>query len=470
MKRVLSVILVLVTLCCTIGIHSLAEEHTYTPITSGKCGDNLTWNVDLETKTLTISGSGEMYDYRYYYDYMMDESWQEQNSIGDLPPWVGPNWMFIFDKIIICEGVTSIGDGAFRGAQISALTLPKSLRRIGIQAFIDVRGVRDNGLLEIIIPKGVSEIGDGAFSQTWGLMHIAVAEGNTHFTVKDGVLFSADMSRLVKYPDQINRRAYSIPDSVKFLDYGAFAFNFSLETINLSTELLEIGEGCFAGCESLHKINWNKKLISIGADAFWDCTNLESTNLPNSLRNIGNSAFWGTGIIEITIPEGLIEWEPRGFNWRALLKITLPTTLLKARGFSSGSILEAWFMGLPPEASNFRPEDTKFDDFTLYYPSLYGSYWCPDGSEIWAPNGMDNYWDQCQALPFDSLRGDANCDERVTAADAAVILRALGKLSHLTPLGALQADTTGKGYYDTEDAKNVLRYIVRLDSPAGVMS
>ena len=33
--------------------------------TSGTCGDNLTWTLD-DSGTLTISGTGEMYEYGYY--------------------------------------------------------------------------------------------------------------------------------------------------------------------------------------------------------------------------------------------------------------------------------------------------------------------------------------------------------------------------------------------------------------------
>lgn len=58
--------------------------------------------------------------------------------------------------------------------------------------------------------------------------------------------------------------------------------------------------------------------------------------------------------------------------------------------------------------------------------------------------------------------GDANCDGMITAADAAIILRALVDLSTLTPRGALNADVDGDGAVTAADAAAILRYVVGL--------
>ncbi len=58
--------------------------------------------------------------------------------------------------------------------------------------------------------------------------------------------------------------------------------------------------------------------------------------------------------------------------------------------------------------------------------------------------------------------GDANCDGMITAADAAIILRALVNLSELTPRGAANADVNGDGEVTAADAAAILRYVVGL--------
>ena len=63
-------------------------------VDGGNCGDNLRWILQ-DDGTLTISGSGPMYDY------------------VDYGPW---HWsVYPYTKLVIAEGVTTIGNLAFRG-------------------------------------------------------------------------------------------------------------------------------------------------------------------------------------------------------------------------------------------------------------------------------------------------------------------------------------------------------------------
>ena len=56
-SKILSIILAILMVISIIPI--TASAATY----SGTCGDNLTWEYDSATYTLTISGTGTMYDY-----------------------------------------------------------------------------------------------------------------------------------------------------------------------------------------------------------------------------------------------------------------------------------------------------------------------------------------------------------------------------------------------------------------------
>ena len=90
---------------------------------SGTCGENVTWTLD-DTGTLTISGSGPMYDY----------------TATDLPWWCDNKNSV--NKIIIEDGVTYIGDYAFSGMSVSynGIRVPASVREVGEKAFSGVYG------------------------------------------------------------------------------------------------------------------------------------------------------------------------------------------------------------------------------------------------------------------------------------------------------------------------------------------
>ena len=108
MKRMIHVLLVVSLLVITLAVVASAEA------TSGICGDNLTWT--FADKTLTISGTGDMYDY-------------EENGA----PWEGLRGV---NKWVIEDGVTSIGNNAFNTSRRAMYgTVAASVKKIGSKAF-----------------------------------------------------------------------------------------------------------------------------------------------------------------------------------------------------------------------------------------------------------------------------------------------------------------------------------------------
>ena len=93
-------------------------------LASGTCGDDLTW-VLSEDGVLTISGTGEMYDYTTSY---------LPTSSGTVP-WYSYKSNYI-ESIVIEEGVTSVGNYAFYYCpKLISAVLPDSLTIIGDNAF-----------------------------------------------------------------------------------------------------------------------------------------------------------------------------------------------------------------------------------------------------------------------------------------------------------------------------------------------
>ena len=94
--------------------------------TSGVCGDNLTWEFDESTGTLTISGTGEM------------NLW---TNIVNNPPWY--KLESYIKNIIINQGVTNIGRHAFRFCRnLTSILIPDSVKSVGMMAFNDCYNIR----------------------------------------------------------------------------------------------------------------------------------------------------------------------------------------------------------------------------------------------------------------------------------------------------------------------------------------
>ena len=120
---------------------------------SGTCGPNLKWHLN-DDGVLTITGKGEMDDYSY-------TPW----SYDDLT------------RVIIGNGVTTIGEAAFRYcSHLTSVNIPNSVTTIGGWAFSGC-----SSLTSVTIPNSVTTIGSEAFSDCTNLQKVNI--GNSVKTI-----------------------------------------------------------------------------------------------------------------------------------------------------------------------------------------------------------------------------------------------------------------------------------------------
>lgn len=208
---------------------------------SGKCGKHLTWSLDDETYTLTISGKGDMYNYSGPEDVPWRVPPEASEEEADAA---------FYDKVVIKKGVTSVGNCAFYDDNLLWVKLPSTLTKIGENAF---GYTTFSGMSTFTIPKKVKKIGSGAFDGTI-VKGFKVDKKNKYFSAKDGVLFNKRKTALVKYPDGKTSKSYTAPKSVKYVKTAAFAGD----------------EGAVAGNQHLKKLVFQKNLKEVAAYAFAD--------------------------------------------------------------------------------------------------------------------------------------------------------------------------------------------------------
>ena len=132
---------------------------------SGQCGDNLYWAYDEASKTIAITGSGDMYDYT-----------------KDTQPWL--LFQDQITEVTTSNTTTSIGDWAFDDCSgLTSVTIGNSVTSIGEQAFNGC-----SSLTSITIPNSVTSIGEGAFEYCSSLDTIHV-EATTPPALEDSTVF-----------------------------------------------------------------------------------------------------------------------------------------------------------------------------------------------------------------------------------------------------------------------------------------
>ena len=181
-----------------------------------KCGQDASWSLDKKTRTLHISGKGPMTNY------------DEHHHIA---PW---HDIIHINKIVISDGITSIGSYAFTDCVHPNLIvqIPNSVERIEEGAFIN------SNLGSTFIPSSVIYIGPRAF-EGCGMMK--------SLTISKNVVNIGDKA----FSFCINLTSVIIPNSVKSIGDGAFSFCWQLTSIVIPQSVKHIGKEVFKDCKKL---------------------------------------------------------------------------------------------------------------------------------------------------------------------------------------------------------------------------
>ena len=171
--------------------------------------------------------------------------------------------------------VSAIGTRALKGLSgVTNITLPNTLTSIEDYAFMNC-----TSLSGCYIPAAVTWIGSNAFYNT----QLSSKWKSTEFVILgDGVLY------------QYNGKAQEItvPDTVKVIGEGVFAYQTNLQKVTLHEGLTRIGDGAFLYCQSLASVELPDTVTCVGNAAFSGCTGLKRFTCGTDLALIDEYAFF----------------------------------------------------------------------------------------------------------------------------------------------------------------------------------
>ena len=153
------------------------------------------------------------------------------------------------------SGDAKIVDSGEPTTEITSVTFPSTIRKIGIGAFsgcINLTSVYNLGT------SSVSEIGDNAFNGCTKLSSI------------------------------------SLPSTLTTIGASAFRGCSKISSLALPSSVKSIGASAFYGCSGLTSISIPNNVTSIAESTFYACSNLSSITIPSTVTSIGTNAFTST--------------------------------------------------------------------------------------------------------------------------------------------------------------------------------
>jgi len=184
-------------------------------------------------------------------------------------------------SVEIPQTVKEIGMFAFQNcAKLTSVVIPDQVKELKSFAFGYCVNLRD-----VIIGASVDEIDGSAFSGCSSLQSFVVSKDNNTYTAEGGILYSKDMTVLVRCPLALYSDEMILGDEVLVIESNAFQNCKNIKKFKLPEGLKEIGSSAFDRC-TMEAIAVPNTVEKIGMFAFQNCTNLKNFSIPNATEEM----------------------------------------------------------------------------------------------------------------------------------------------------------------------------------------
>ncbi|MCR4664314.1 MAG: C10 family peptidase [Paludibacteraceae bacterium] len=212
--------------------------------TDGMCGDNLFYAYNASTHTLTITGTGDMWEYDFI------------STPGRKTPWYP------------------------YASDITSVELPEGMTSMSAFAFVYC-----SGLTSITIPSTIASVGAQPFFGCTSLRSVVWNAANCN---------SATARNLAPFYDVRGQiTSFTFGEGVETIP-GALCYGMKkLTSCVLPASLVDINIWAFSGCSGLTGITLPENVEYLGRQAFQNCTGLTSITIPEKVELMMDSVFSG---------------------------------------------------------------------------------------------------------------------------------------------------------------------------------
>lgn len=315
---------------------------------SGSCGENLKWTYDAESKKLSITGTGRMYNYKW--KGLMNERLNSY-QIQETPPWAA--YMDEICAVEFAEGITLIGENAFYGcSNLKKVRFPESLEFLERNAFHDCvslekvqflgtsteicRGPENataftlgDEIVDVAYPDKLVIIGYGGstaeqFAEECDISFDNVGVPKDAYLLGqcgDDIAWRLDSENGVLYLEGTGHTwFYGVNQSdwngkleeemwpEKWYRLGRpewYLYRDQIREVRISEGITHLHDRIFEGCVNLEKVEWGN-LEYIDGWAFANCGFVE-LSFPKLISYIDDFAFCACGKLETVTIEGAQE-------------------------------------------------------------------------------------------------------------------------------------------------------------------
>ena len=257
-------------------------------VIKGECSDDIKWTLNLSTKTLTISGKGDISDDNAHWVGMNGEIdnivIEEGINVLSAKPFEGTNWYSnLPDDELVYIGNSLVGYKEGVGSLATVINVKEGTRLIIDDAF------SNDTILEIVnAPSSLEYIGKKAFYSCPALKSIDT-ENVKHIGERAFYSCSALASIEMKSVETVGKQAFYRANLCSEID---------LPNLNL------LGEGAFQNCTSLEKVTSLGNITELPANAF-DGVLLKECDIPGTVKTIGKGAFRKASLKKVIIPNSV---------------------------------------------------------------------------------------------------------------------------------------------------------------------